>query len=129
LISEDEKEFQLIQESVESYFQGVIEGDFSKVVKAWHIEGNRVVVDSRSNVVVFHNSPAHSEYAKIQPSPDTKQFAIIETIDFTGQAASVRLKWYIETPSENGTCTDYLLLLKTNDSWVIVTKVSHKEFC
>ncbi len=127
MVLDDEREFQLIQECVENYFRGVIEGDYSKVVKAWHTDGNRILVNFDSNTIVFQNSPASSEYAGYHPSPEMKQFAVIESIDFTGVAASVRLKWFLETPSGDGTCTDYLLLLKTNGSWVIVSKISHRE--
>jgi hypothetical protein len=127
MVSEDEKEFQLIQESVENYFRGVIEGNYAKVVRTWHMEGKRIFIDSQTNTIIFQNSPANPEYATLRPSPQMKQFAVIEAIDFTGQAASVRLKWYLETPGGDGTCTDYLLLLKSRDSWTIVSKVSYKN--
>ncbi|MHA1977098.1 MAG: nuclear transport factor 2 family protein [Candidatus Hodarchaeales archaeon] len=123
----DTNDLHLIQESVENYFRGVIEGDYSKVVKAWHVEGNRMSVDSKSNTILFKNSPAHSEYANYHPQPGILQTALIEAIDITGSAASVRLKREIRTHVGSSTCTDYLLLLKIQDVWIIVSKVSYKE--
>lgn len=125
--SDDEKDFQLIQETIENYFTGVIEGNYSKIVKAWHKEGNRISVEYKTNEIIFQNSPASNEYASLKPRPEIKQSAQIEAIDKTGAAASVRLKWFIESPSGKGTCTDYLLLLKKGESWIIVTKASYKE--
>ncbi len=125
--SDDEKDFQLIQETLENYFTGVIEGNYSKIVKAWHKEGNRLLVESETSDIIFQNSPASNEYANLKPLPEIKQIAIIEAIDKTGTAASVRLKWFIESPKGKRKCTDYLLLLKERDSWTIVTKVSYKE--
>ncbi len=125
--SDDEKDFQLIQETLENYFTGVIEGNYSKIVKAWHKKGNRLLVESKTTDIIFQNSPASKEYSSLKPRPEIKQTAIIEAIDKTGIAASVRLKWFIESPRGKGTCTDYLLLLKERESWTIVTKVSFKE--
>ncbi|MFX0122140.1 MAG: nuclear transport factor 2 family protein [Candidatus Hodarchaeota archaeon] len=125
--SDVEKDFQLIQNTLENYFTGVIEGNYSKIVKAWHTEGNRMLVESSTNDIIFLNSPASDEYASLKPRPEIKQTARIEAIDKTGAAASVRLKWFLESPRGTASCTDYLLLLKERESWTIVTKVSHKE--
>ena len=124
----DEKnEILQIQETLESYIEGVIHGKYSKIVIAWHMNGNRMFVDSESNTILFENSPAHHEYENYKPRPGVQQSAFIEAIDITGTAASVRLKWTLETPSGTIICTDYLLLLKAQEVWKIVTKVSHKE--
>ena len=53
MVLDDEREFQLIQECVENYFRGVIEGDYSKVVKAWHTDGSRILVNFNSDTIVF----------------------------------------------------------------------------
>ncbi|MHA1975288.1 MAG: nuclear transport factor 2 family protein [Candidatus Hodarchaeales archaeon] len=124
---DNEKDLQRIKETVELYFAGVIEGNYSKIIRAWHKEGNRLLIDSNSNDIVFQNSPSNNEYAKLKPNPQIMQKATIEAIDVTGTAASVRLKWLIESSNRKLTCTDYLLLLKERNTWKIVTKVSHKE--
>ncbi len=124
---DEEKEFQLIQETVENYFSGVINGEYAKIVKAWHKDGNRILVNSDLQNIVFNNSPASSEYTNLIPDPELKQMAFLEAIDFTGNAACVRLKWFLESPHRVGSCTDYLLLLKRRKDWIIVSKVSHKE--
>ena len=81
---DDKNDLLSIQKTVENYYNGVILGDFSSVVKAWHLEGFRVLLDSEKKHIVFENSPASNEYSEYKPNSEIEQLAEIKSIDITG---------------------------------------------
>ena len=124
---DDKNDLLLIQKTIDDYCKGVITGNYSCVKKAWHMEGNRILVQQEPEKIVFQNSPASKEYSNYVPNPEVTQSAEIESIDKTGIAASVRLKWKIESPKWKKTSIDYCLLLKEKSKWIIVSKISYKD--
>ncbi|NHJ01747.1 MAG: hypothetical protein EAX86_06360 [Candidatus Heimdallarchaeota archaeon] len=122
-----ESEINQIQETIGKYVSGVTKGHHNEVMQAWHINGRRMIVDREQGQIIFENSPASAEYADLIPSSEVKQSAQIETIEHTSTTAYVKLKWTITSPHWKGKCIDYLLLVKPKDTWIIVSKVSHKE--
>ena len=124
----EKKDIKEIEETVRKYLDGVIKGEYEKVVEAWHKEGIRVINEPETGKIVYQNSPASVEYANYKPNPAIKQEGTIEKIDNSGKAASVTVKWLLEGEMFKGTCTDYLLLLKEKEKWIITAKVSNKDF-
>lgn len=124
----ENKDIEKIKVTVRNYLDGVIKGEYKKIVEAWHKEGVRVINEPETGKIVYQNSPASTEYATYKPNPAIKQEGIIEKIEKTGTAASVKAKWILEGETWKGKCTDYLILLKEKEKWIITAKVSAKDF-
>ncbi|MHA1909817.1 MAG: nuclear transport factor 2 family protein [Candidatus Thorarchaeota archaeon] len=120
-------EIERVKDAVRIYVDGVIEFNFSKGESAWHPEGLKLSYDQENQKLVG--------YTISQTKPNLNQDEIevmrkrvsqsgtIISVDRSGDAASVKLRWDYEKDEEKLEITDYILLLRINDEWKIVAKV------
>lgn len=118
-------EIQLIENTIQLYFDGWATGDTTKLGKAMH---------SSCHLKLFTNGK-FTEYSRTQylslfkPHERPKNLSThIVALDITNNMGSAK----VEIRTEKDTYTDYFNLMKTNEGWVIADKVStrtpHKTF-
>jgi len=113
-------EKKLIENTIQLYFDGWMTGDTSKVGKAMHNTCHLKVY--RDNV--FRNIPRNQYLSGFKPhAKEEGTFGRIKSIDFKGNIASAKCE--IETPK--AIYTDYFNLIKIQDFWYIVDKISTRE--
>jgi aldose sugar dehydrogenase len=106
-----------IETTIQSYFDGWMTGDTTKVGKAMHSTCRLKVYRDG----VFRNVDRSQYLSGFKPHPKEEgTFGRIKSIDFTGNIASAKCE--IETPK--ALFTDYFNLIKINDWWFIVDKIS-----
>lgn len=115
IVQTDEKA--LITNTIETYFEGWMNGDTTKLGEAMHptcqlknVKDDEVLLFSRSTYLGFF---------KPRPRRENSGGKIIE-IDVTGNIASAKCE--IETPER--LYTDYFNLMKIKDRWYIVDKIT-----
>jgi hypothetical protein len=133
LAESESHEIEQIKESVMEYVEGVVEFDFQKGMNPWHPEGLKISYDSVKKELVretiLQTKPNLTEAEIIQAKTRISQKSNIVSIDRTGNAAAVKLIWTSDQEGVFREYTDYILLLKINDEWKIVSKVFHiREF-
>jgi aldose sugar dehydrogenase len=107
----------LVENTIQLYFDGWMTGDTSKVGKAMHSTCHLKVY--RDNV--FRDISRTQYLSGFKPHPkEDGTFGRIKFIDFTGNIASAKCE--LETPK--AIFTDYFNLIKVQDFWYIVDKVS-----
>lgn len=113
-------ERQLIENTIQLYFDGWATGDTTKVGKAMHASCH----------LKNYNNGKFIEYSRNQylslfkPHPRPKNLTTnIVTIDVTNNMGSAK----VEISTERDLFTDYFNLMKTNEGWVIADKVSTRK--
>ncbi len=116
------KELDNIEEIVQDYIDGVIEFNFEKAEKSWHPEGVKIHFDktngSLEKLTLVQSRPKEKPQGKIS------QQAEIKEINRVGKAATVLLQWYQEKEDKKTIFTDFLSLLRMNNQWKIVAKIT-----
>ena len=118
-------ERQLIENTIQLYFDGWATGDTSKLGKAMHASCH---LKNFSNGKFTQYS--RNEYISLfKPRERPKNLSTrIVTLDITNNMGSAK----VEISTERDLFTDYFNLMKTNEGWVIADKVStrtsHKTF-
>ena len=120
-------EIERIKKSVMEYIFGVIDFDFPRAESAWHQDGLKITFDAERNELVRDTisetrpdmSPEQIELMKSRISQKGK----IESIDRTGNAATVKLAWVSKRDGNAQEYTYYILMLNTGTDWKIVAKV------
>jgi aldose sugar dehydrogenase len=114
------KEKALIEATVQLYIDGWLTGDTTKVGKAMHTSCKlKYYRDS-----VFTEVNRNDYLSRFKPSPRNPQAeGRIRMVDMTGNIASVKCE--LDTP--RALFTDYFNLIKINDFWYIVDKVSTRK--
>lgn len=106
-----------IEKTVNMYFDGWMHGDTTKLGKAMHSTCKLKNI-KEGEVVVFERTKYLSLF---QPHPKTEgSTGRIISIDITGPIASAKCE--LEIP--NRLFTDYFNMMRVNDEWVIVDKIS-----
>jgi hypothetical protein len=122
-------EIDLIKKTVLEYVEGVVEFDFKKGMNPWHRDGLKISYDSVKRELVretilqtkLNLSKEEIEQAKEMIS----QKGNIVSVDRTGNVAAVKLIWLSEQADAVRENTDYILLLRIEGEWKIVSKVFH----
>jgi hypothetical protein len=126
-----EKSIEEIRETVCSYVDGVVEFDFKKGESAWHQEGLKIGLDSQGQSLITktiqQTRPNLTQEEIDVVRKQISQSGTIESIDRTGNAASVKLVWNYERSGQKKRITDYILLLRSNKGWKIVGKIFDEE--
>jgi hypothetical protein len=116
-LSAQPEERALIKKTIDLYFDGWMTGDTTKVGKVMHSTCHLKFIRDNAIVVIDRNS--YLSRFKLRPKSDST-FGRILSIDITGNIASAKCE--IETPER--LFTDYFNMMKLNDEWVIVDKIS-----
>lgn len=107
----------LIENTIQLYFDGWMTGDTSKVGKAMHSTCHLKVY--RDNVFRDISRTQYLSGFKLHPKEDGT-FGRIKSVDVTGNIANAKCE--LETPK--AIFTDYFNLIKIQDFWYIVDKIS-----
>jgi hypothetical protein len=122
-------EIKNIKAAVMEYVEGVAEFDFPKGVKPWHPDGLKFSYDPKEGKLVretiLESKPDLSDEQIEQARKVVHQRGTIESVDCTGTIAAVKLLWVSERKGSRQEFTDHILLLKIQDDWKIVSKVSY----
>ena len=125
---ENTQEIPKIAETVRKYADAVCEVNFDLVKQAWIENGHRWIIDPKTDLPYKMLSPSHDEVIKtVSPSKSGTQSVIIQSIDYSGNAAMAKIKWKVNFPDWKEIEINYLLLLKGKDGWKIVSKNVHRE--
>ncbi len=127
----DQEQFELehIKASVMEYVEGVVEFDFEKGMHPWHADGLKISYDYEKRELVrktiLQTKPDLTPEEIEQIKTKLSESGTIISVDRTGNAATVKLVWLSKTSTSLRETTDYILLLKIEDEWKIVSKVFH----
>lgn len=118
-------ERQLIEQTIQLYFDGWAKGDTAKVGKAMHTSCH--LKNYRDGKFIEFTRNEYLSLFKPHKRPKNLSTKIV-SIDITNNMGSAK----VEISTERDLFTDYFNLMKTNDGWVIADKVStrtaHKTF-
>jgi len=112
-VQTDEKA--LITNTIETYFEGWMTGDTSKLGEAMHATCQ--LKNVKDDTVLVFDRATYLGFFKLRPRRKNSGGKIIE-IDVTGNIASAKCE--IETPER--LYTDYFHLMKIKDQWYIIDK-------
>ena len=126
-------EIEQIKESVMEYVEGVVEFDFKKGMNPWHKDGLKIsynpVKKELVRETILQTKPNLTEAEIVQAKTRISSKGNIVYVDRAGNAAAVKLIWLSEQEGVFRETTDYILLLRIDDAWKIVSKVFHvREF-
>ena len=115
---------ELIQQTVQHYFDGLYHSDVEKLKIAFH--PNSQVIGHFQGTLMFNSLEQFLGYVKGTPAPSESGEAYdmkIESIDVTGDEAVAK----VADLYMGFRFTDYLSLLKVDGNWVIVNKTFYHE--
>ena len=131
MISSEAEEIEQIYETLRNYSDAYIEADFEKIAKSMYEEVRFMRVSPKSDEFDVEFRKFEDWKERIQNSKKNKiRFKTsVDKIDITGFTASVRMTWIAESESSDyyGFTTDYLLLVKLNNRWQIISKLCNSE--
>lgn len=107
----------LIEQTIETYFDGWINNDTSKIGSAMDITCQ--LKNIREEKVIIFDRATYLGFFKPGPPKENSHGKII-SIDVTGPIAAAKVE--LETPKR--LYTDYFNLMKLKDGWFIVDKIS-----
>ncbi len=120
----DKTNLELIQQTVQYYFDGLYHSDIEKLKKAFH--PNAQVIGYFQGTLLFNSLEQFLEFVKATPAPSEsgeKYDMRIVSVDMTGNEAVTKVAdLYL-----GFRFTDYLSLLKIDGNWVIVNKTFYHE--
>jgi len=120
----DTTELELIQQTVQYYFDGLYQSDIAKLNRAFH-QNSQVIGYFQGNLL-FETLEQFIEFVRATPAPSRsgEEYDMrIVSIDMTEIEAMVK----VEDLYLGFRFTDYLSLLKIDGEWVIVNKTFYHE--
>ncbi len=112
----------LVRAAVEKYFEAHATGQGSPLLEAFHPEWKMLWVKDGAFM-----TRTRDEYVSAlkgnAPADEAQRKRTIEMVDITGNAAVAKLK--LDYPA--AVFTDYMLLLKIDGKWQVVSKAFHSE--
>ena len=122
-------EIDAISEVVQKYIRAVQKFDFDLVRKAWHADGHRWILDPKTQkplkLLSASNEKVIQSVQNIDRSNKPEFTATIQNVDYEGSAAMVKIAWHPLESDKIGEI-NYILLLKTEQEWIIVSKNAHR---
>ncbi len=112
-----DKEKDLIKETIQTYFDGWMTGDTLKLGKAMHSSCNLKII--KDNTVLVIDRKTYLSRFKLHPKTPNTEGKIID-INITKNIASAKCE--IQTPER--LFVDYFNMMKLNKEWYIVDKIS-----
>lgn len=116
-LSAQQQDKELIKQTIEMYFDGWMTGDTSKIGKVMHSTCNLKTI--KDNEVILTDRKSYLGRFKLRPKLE-HSFGRVISIDVTGRTASAKCE--IEIPER--IFTDYFNMMKINDKWYIMDKIS-----
>jgi hypothetical protein len=116
-VNAQNQEKQLLEKTIQTYFDGWMTGDTLKLGKAMHSSCN--LKNIKDNQVLIIDRKNYLSRFKLHPKLANSEGRIVD-INFTGSIASAKCE--IETPER--IFTDYFNMMKLNGEWYIVDKIS-----
>jgi aldose sugar dehydrogenase len=113
-------ERQLIENTIQLYFDGWATGDTNKVGKAMHASCH--LKNYREGKFIDYSRSHYLSLFRPHPRPKNLSTSIV-SIDVTDNMGSAK----VEISTEKDLFTDYFNLMKTNEGWVIADKVSTRK--
>ena len=127
--NQEQLELERIKASVMEYVEGVVEWDLEKGLHPWHPDGLKISYDSEKRELVrktiLQTKPDLTPEDIEQVKTKLSESGTILSVDTTGNTAFVKLAWLSKTATTLRETIDYILLLKIEDEWKIVSKVFH----
>ena len=120
----DRTDLELIQQTVQYYFDGLYHSDIEKLNKAFH--PNAQIIGYFQGTLMFNSLEQFLEFVKATPAPSKsgeKYDMRIVSIDMTGNEAVAK----VEDLYLGFRFTDYLSLLNIEGTWVIINKTFYHE--
>ena len=106
-----------IEKTIEMYFDGWLTGDTTKIGTAMH--STCQLKNIKDEDVVIYNRATYLSFFKPRPKLENAGGKIL-AIDITGPIASAK----VELETTERLFTDYFNLMKLNNQWYIVDKIS-----
>ena len=113
-------ERQLIEKTIELYFDGWATGDTTKLGKAMHASCH--LKNFRDDKFIKFTRSQYLNLFKPRPKPANLSTRIV-SVDITNNMGSAK----VEISTEKDLFTDYFNLMKTNEGWYITDKVSTRK--
>ncbi len=120
----DANEIAAITRTIDDYFQGMYQSDRARIERAFHPDA--VISGNFDGAYRRRTRDGFAEFVATVPAPAKNGVPydmVIVAIDVSGDAAVVKVRdLYL-----NRYFVDYLTLLKSNGTWVIINKTYHHE--
>ena len=117
LFASDEDEVRAV---AQKYFQAHATGDAAPLREAFHPDWRMMSV--RDGALATRTLEQYtSGFTGKAPADEALRKRFIEQVDITGNAAMVKIR--LDYPA--ATLTDYMLLLKVDGKWQVVSKIFH----
>jgi hypothetical protein len=124
IMSKEKTDLELIQQTVQYYFDGLYYSDIEKLQVAFH--PNSQVIGYFQGTLMFNSLVQFLEFVKTTPAPaesgENYDMRIV-SIDMTGTEAVAK----VDDLYLGFRFTDYLSLLKVDGTWVIINKTFYHE--
>jgi protease I len=123
-MSKDKTDLELIQQTIQYYFDGLYYSDIEKLNKAFH--PNAQIIGYFQGTLMFNSLEQFLDFVKATPAPSKsgeKYDMRIVSIDMTGNEAVAK----VEDLYLGFRFTDYLSLLNVDGTWVIINKTFYHE--
>jgi hypothetical protein len=115
-----------IKESVQAYFTGIKTREYDNFVESWHPDARMSFI--RDGEISSVPRSFWDDWCRQQIDPDETVVCDIKSIDATGTVAVAITQTVKENPKTITKYTDYLTLMKVNNSeWKIIQKSFHGE--
>jgi glucose/arabinose dehydrogenase len=118
--SANRNERHLVENIIQLYFDGWATGDTDKLGKAMHFSCR--LKNFRDGKFLEYDKATYLGFFKLRPRPQNLQTRIV-SIDITDIIGSAK----VEIITEKDVFTDYFNLMKTNEGWFIMDKVSVRK--
>ncbi|MCG3258780.1 MAG: nuclear transport factor 2 family protein [Candidatus Heimdallarchaeota archaeon] len=130
LPSNDSEEIKRITDNLEIYAQAFHDWDMEKIKQTFHpsMRMNSVVQETHQFKNQFRPYAVWGEVLENHKAEGITFETEIKQIDQRGTAAVAVMYWKATTPEGTGHTTDFLTLLKIENSWKIVNKSCHFYF-
>jgi hypothetical protein len=123
-MSKDKTDLELIQQTVQYYFDGLYHSDIEKLNKAFHPKAQ--VIGYFQGTLMIESLEQFLEFVKATPAPSMngEDYDMrIVSVDMTGNEAVAK----VEDLYSGFRFTDYLSLLRIDGTWFIIHKTFYHE--
>jgi hypothetical protein len=122
-------EIEAISQVVQKYIRGVQKIDFDLIRQSWHPDGHRWILDPENQQPLKMLSTSHEtviiSVKNIDMTNKPEFTATIQKVEYEGSAAMAKIAWH-QVESDKIGEINYILLIKTEQGWIIVSKNAHR---